>query len=205
MSNAQPKLVIGLTGGIGSGKSEVTARFHNLGVAIIDADVIAHEVVAVGMPALKSISTHFGEKLLLSDGNLDRKQLRDIIFNNNEEKKWLEALLHPLINQTLQLQLISSASPYTILSSPLLLETEQLKLVDSVLVVDCEPEFQISRASQRDHVSEDSIKAIMASQICREERLRKANDIILNNDNFSFLDEQVKKLHTQYISLAEIY
>lgn len=203
MDSIQPTLIIGLTGGIGSGKSEVSRRFHALGIDIIDADVIARDVVESGTAALEEISNHFGREILLANGTLNRKQLRDIIFKNTDEKKWLESLLHPLIHKTLQQQLTNSASIYTLLVSPLLLETEQVKLVDMVLVVDCEPQTQISRALQRDNTQAAAIKAIMATQLDRTTRLSRADNVIENNGGIAQLNTQVQQLHNHYLFIAK--
>jgi dephospho-CoA kinase len=157
------KLIIGLTGGIGSGKSEVSRRFEELGIALVDADLVARDVVLPGSPALESIRTHFGTDILLSDGSLNRKKLREMIFTDPAEKKWLEQLLHPLINQQIRVQLALSTSIYAMLSSPLLLETQQYLLVDRILVVDTSEILQIERAAKRDASQEEQIKAIMRS------------------------------------------
>lgn len=197
------KLIIGLTGGIGSGKSEVSHRFQALGITLVDADTVARDVVMPGQPALESIHTHFGTDILLSDGSLNRARLREIIFTNPEEKEWLEQLLHPLINQQIREQIALSTSAYTILSSPLLLETQQHLLVDRILVVDTSEMLQIERASRRDANQEGQIKAIMATQLSRAERCSRATDIIQNHGDLAELDEQIAKLHRLYLELAE--
>jgi dephospho-CoA kinase len=197
------KLIIGLTGGIGSGKSEVSRRFETLGITLVDADVVARDVVVPGKPALKSIRTHFGTDILLSDGSLNRAKLREIIFTEPAEKEWLEQLLHPLINQQIREQLALSTSAYAILSSPLLLETQQHLLVDRILVVDTSEMLQIERASRRDTNQEAQIKAIMATQLSRAERCSRATDIIQNHGDIAELDDQIAKLHSLYLELAE--
>jgi dephospho-CoA kinase len=203
MSNAI--LTIGLTGGIGSGKSEVSRRFEEKGITVVDADVVAREVVEPATDGLVSIQQHFGDAILLPDGSLDRKQLRDIIFNDPNEKKWLESLLHPMIHAAIKSQLRQASGSYVILSSPLLFETHQHKLVDRILVVDTSESIQIERASSRDGNNSEQIKAIMATQLTRQERCARANDIIHNHKNLSDLDEQVNKLHSLYLKISETY
>lgn len=197
------KLIIGLTGGIGSGKSEVSRRFEKLGITLVDADVVARDVVLPGKPALESIRSHFGTDILLPDGSLNRAKLREIIFTDPAEKEWLEQLLHPVINQQIREQLALSTSAYAMLSSPLLLETQQHLLVDRILVVDTSEMLQIERASKRDANQEEQIKAIMATQLSRAERCSRATDIIQNHGDITELDEQITKLHDLYLELAE--
>ena len=196
------KFIVGLTGGIGSGKSEVSRRFARLGIRVVDADQIAREVVEPGEPALAEICEHFGTQLLNDRGELKRAQLRDIIFSNPEEKAWLESCLHPRINQRVRARLSEASSPYAILESPLLLETTQHQLVNRVLVIDTSEASQLERASRRDQKSRAQIQAIMATQISRAERLAKAQDVIHNNGDLSELDTQVAQLHQQYLLLA---
>lgn len=196
-------MIVGLTGGIGSGKSEVSRRFENLGIDVIDADVVAREVVDLGKPALKEIAEHFGQHVLNNDQTLNRSKLREIIFNKNQEKKWLENLLHPLIRAEIISQLKQSKSPYKILSSPLLLETNQHELTDRILVVDADPSLQIARVMNRDTNSLDQIKKIMETQMERNERCAKADDIIENHGDFAELDAQVSNLHEFYLTLTK--
>lgn len=196
-------LTIGLTGGIGSGKSEVSRRFEALGIVVADADLAARVVVDRGQPALAAISKHFGNDILAPDGSLNRALLRQKIFANADDKAWLESLLHPLIASEIQRQLDAAQSPYSILSSPLLLETEQWRNVDRILVVDTREEVQITRSCRRDSNSETQIRSIMASQIARDERLKRAHDIIDNNGSISVLQEQVERLHRQYLCAAQ--
>ena len=197
------KLIVGLTGGIGSGKSEVSRRFQLRGITVVDADEVARLVVEPGEPALAEIAQHFGADILTSAGELDRAQLRAIIFSDPDQKQWLESLLHPLINARIRFELSrSSTSPYAILSSPLLLETSQHTLVDRILVIDASEDLQITRASLRDQNNIGQIKAIMATQLSREARLEKADDIIHNHGDLLELDAQVNQLHQQYLFLA---
>lgn len=196
-------MIIGLTGGIGSGKSEVSRHFEALGIVIADADLAARVVVERGQPALAAISKHFGNDILAPDGSLNRALLRQKIFANADDKTWLESLLHPLIANEIQRQLDAAQSPYSILSSPLLLETEQWRNVDRILVVDAREKVQITRSCRRDSNSEAQIRSIMASQISRDERLKRAHDVIDNNGSISALQEQVKRLHQQYLCAAQ--
>lgn len=196
------KLIIGLTGGIGSGKSEVSRRFQSLGITVVDADEVARLVVEPGQPALADIAAHFGVDILLSDGRLNRANLRNIIFSSPEEKQWLEALLHPLINQEIRRQLVNAESPYVILSSPLLLETHQHELADRILVIDASEALQIARASSRDGNTIEQIEAIMATQLNREARITRADDLIHNHGDLPELDQQVNALHQKYMALT---
>lgn len=196
-------MIIGLTGGIGSGKSEVSRRFQALGIEVVDADEASRELVEAGSPALAAIAAHFGDHLIKSDGTLDRAQLRTIIFSDPAAKTWLENLLHPLIRTHIIQQLNASNSPYTILASPLLLETSQYELVDRVLVVDTTEELQLARASARDSNNRAQISAIMKTQLPRSERCARADDIILNDGDLAGLDRQVAQLHSSYLALTQ--
>lgn len=195
-------MIVGLTGGIGSGKSEVSTRFERLGITVVDADLIARQVVLPGTEALEKIAGHFGRSILTANGELDRKKLREIIFNNIDKKVWLENLLHPIIRQETLKQLNASKSPYTILSSPLLLETDQHQLVDRVLVVDVDEHLQLVRASNRDANNQEQIKKIMSTQVSRAQRCSKADDIIHNNGDLQDLQQQVEQLHSRYLELT---
>lgn len=199
------KMIVGLTGGIGSGKSEVSRRFELLGIAVIDADIIAREVVAPGSEALTAIRAHFGQPILNHDNTLNRGKLRELIFENSEEKNWLENLLHPIIRTETITQLERSKSPYTILSSPLLLETTQHELVDRILVIDAHEDLQLARASARDANNTEQIKKIMAAQMQRSERCAQADDIIHNHGDIQELDVQINDLHNYYLDLVQQY
>jgi len=197
---SNPPLKIGLTGGIGSGKSTVCQLFSALSIPIIDADIIAREVVAPRQAALARIQQNFGD-ILLADGTLDRKKLGQIIFADPAKKQWLENLLHPLIYQRLKTEAATQLSPYVILAIPLLFETDMTDLVDRILVIDCPETLQLQRVKQRDQLDDDQIQRIIASQSSREERLRQADDIIDNSKSTAELAEQVKNLHNLYLSL----
>jgi dephospho-CoA kinase len=192
--------ILGITGGIGSGKTTATTLFENLGIQVIDADIIAKEVVQIGSPSLHAIAEHFGNTILLPSGDLDRAALRECIFKDAQEKKWLEQLLHPVIKLAIKTQLQAVTSPYGILSSPLLFETQQDHLVSRTLVIDCSEQHQQQRAIQRDDVSLEQVNAIMASQLPRKERNNKADDIITNNDNIQHLEKAVHHYHTQLLT-----
>jgi len=196
--------VVGLTGGISSGKTMASDTFQSLGVDIIDADIASRMVVEKGQPALTQIADHFGKDILLEDGALNRALLREKIFADNKEREWLEKLLHPLIYQTLQRLLTEAKSAYAILVSPLLIETGQHKLAQRTLVIDVPENFQVERAVTRDKNTEQQVRAIMAAQTSRNKRLEYADDVIVNDQNIDFLQAEVKKLHARYLQLASL-
>ena len=192
-------MIIGLTGGIGSGKTAVSDIFEELGIGIVDADLASRVVVEKGRPSLEEIAKHFGQGILTEAGELDRAKLREIIFNSDEEKNWLESLLHPVIAKQIQEELKASSSPYTILVSPLLLETNQKDFCNKVLVVDVPVETQIERTLKRDDVSLDQVQSIIKAQISRDKRLELADEVIVNDKNLEDLQLAVSKLHQQFI------
>ena len=194
--------VVGLTGGIGSGKSTVAGMFAALEIDLIDADVAAREVVAPGTTALAEIVEHFGPDILMADGSLDRRGLRRIIFHKRQEKHWLEMLLHPLIRRWLTQQISDRRSAYCLLISPLLLETGQAEMVDRILVVDVSVETQIARTLARDGGEESTVRAIIAAQIGRNQRLEHGDDIIDNDLPLQTLRQRVETLHQQYLTMA---
>ncbi|MCW8865990.1 MAG: dephospho-CoA kinase [Colwellia sp.] len=196
--------IVGLTGGIGSGKTTVANLFAQLDIDIIDADVIARDVVAKGSPALNKISNHFGADFIQPDGHLDRAMLRKKIFSSEADKRWLNNLLHPLIREQLILQTSGASSIYCLLVVPLLIENNLTALVDRVLVVDVKESTQIARTTQRDKNTAAQVKAIMSSQIAREARQASADDL-LNNDDCSVdkLKNSVAQLHQNYLELAK--
>lgn len=198
------KFIVGLTGGIGSGKSAASKLFEEKNIIVVDADVVAREVVQPGTHGLTEITLHFGKNILDENGHLLRAKLREIIFSNPDEKTWLENLLHPIINTAIRRQLAAATSCYAMLSSPLLLETKQHLLVDRILVIDTSEELQIQRAMQRDNNNPELIKSIMASQLSRQERCASANDIIQNHGGIDELAEQVEKYHQLYLELSEL-
>ena len=192
-------MIIGLTGGIGSGKTAVSDIFEELGIGIVDADLASRVVVEKGRPSLEEIAKHFGQGILTEAGELDRAKLREIIFNSDEEKNWLESLLHPAIAKQIQDELKASSSPYTILVSPLLLETNQKDFCNKVLVVDVPVETQIERTLKRDDVSLEQVQSIIKAQISRDKRLELADEVIVNDKSLEDLQLAVSKLHQQFI------
>ncbi|MDC8441360.1 dephospho-CoA kinase [Halomonas aquamarina] len=193
-------MIVGLTGGIGSGKSTVARAFGSLGIGWVDADDVAREVVMPGEPALAAISEHFGNDVLHADGTLNRAALRSIVFDNPAERKWLESVTHPRVRERIlvHLERLQRQSPYVLLVSPLLFESGQDKLVDRTVVVDVPVELQLSRTRARDDVSEAQVHAILAAQLPREERLTKANDVIDNSGDHASMMQQVTQLDQHY-------
>lgn len=195
--------IVGLTGGIGSGKSTVAKGFRALGIATVDADYASRAVVEPKMPALQDIATHFGNDIILPSGQLNRAKLRDIIFSDNDQKAWLEALLHPLIREWIMGQLGSADSPYVMLESPLLYETDQHLLANTVLLVDLPIHLQIERASARDNNDEQQIQRIIDSQMSRQEKLSKASWVFDNALNKDTMAARIDSLHSEFMALAE--
>ncbi len=196
-------LKIGVTGGIASGKTTVTNLFADKGVTIIDADVIAREIVMPGEPALEKIVDKFGKEVLQHDGSLDRSKLREIVFATAATKDWLNALLHPMIREKMLNDSENATSSYCILSIPLLFENGLDKIVDRVLVIDTPEEMQLKRALQRDGSSSQVIKQIMRSQVSRKARLEGADEVIDNSGDIAFMYSQVETLHKKYLELSK--
>lgn len=194
--------VVGVTGGIGSGKTTVTDAFASYGIDVIDADLIARDVVAAGSPALLAIREHFGAEVINTDGTLNRAALRQRVFTNESDKTWLNQLLHPLIREHIEARLQAATSPYCLLSAPLLLENKLTYLCDRVLVVDVSEETQIQRTMARDGNNEAQVRAIMQAQITRADRLAAADDIIDNNGPLAGIESQARALHQQFLDLA---
>ena len=193
---------VGLTGGIGSGKSSASALFEQFGICVVDADVVAREVVEPGTPALGKIAKHFGSDIITTHQKLDRAKLRAIIFSNSDEKKWLESLLHPLIREEIKNQLNNAHSAYAILVSPLLFETDQHLLVNRTLLIDLSEALQRSRAAERDNSNTEQIQKIIDNQLSRECKIDRADDIISNMHDFAYLREEVERQHLHYLELA---
>ena len=195
--------IIGLTGGIGSGKSAAAARFAEThGIHVVDADIKSRVVVEPGRPALQQIVDRFGDAVLQPDGSLNRAVLRERVFRDPDERRWLEQLLHPLIREEIVRDLASADSPYALLVSPLLVESGQYQMTRRILVVDVPEALQIARTTQRDKVSEEQVKAILQAQAKREERLRHADDVITNDRDLAALHQQVDQLHQYYLTLT---
>jgi dephospho-CoA kinase len=200
-------LIIGLTGGIGSGKTTVSQYFESLGVPVIDADHLTRELVEPGQPALKEIAERLGADLILPDGELDRARLRERIFAHPEQRHMLEGILHPRAREAALQRLTSlrdsaNPPPYVILSVPLLIESGWTDLVQRVLVIDTTVAQQQQRASQRDGLSADQINAVIQNQVDRNTRLAAADDIIHNDADIPALQAQLDTLHQQYLQLA---
>lgn len=195
-------LKIGLTGGIGSGKSLAGAFFNDLGVITIDADRVAQQITSPGTDFFSSILSHFGPDFLTDDNQLDRKKLRELIFNSPHERQWLEDLLHPAIRATLNEQINISNAPYVIAIIPLLTRTSKLSFIDRTLLIDAPIELQIERAMQRDSMTKEQALKIIHAQSSREEKIAIADDIITNNNNLDDLKYKVSEMHSFYLSLA---
>lgn len=194
--------IVGLTGGIGSGKTAASDYLASRGITIVDADVVAREVVEPGQPALVEIASHFGEQVLLPDGRLNRPTLREIVFANPEQRKILEGITHPAIGVAIMEQLQASASPYTVLASPLLLESSQHEFTQRILLIDVPEELQLARTAQRDDVPESQVRAIMQAQMSRADKQQRAHDIVLNDGSLAQLHEQLDALHERYLALG---
>ena len=197
-------LKIGLTGGIGCGKSTAVNYLQSLGIPVIDADLIARTVVEPGQPALQQIAQTFGETILNQNGSLNRGLLRETVFNNTEQLAKLEAILHPLIKKSIINKINEyKAHAYIIVDVPLLFEKNYTKLFDRVLVIDCLPDQQKQRVKQRDGSTEGVIESIMQTQINRDKRLSLADDILKNTTSVEDLYQQINCLHIKYLALSE--
>lgn len=195
-------LKVGLTGGIGSGKSTVCRLFADLGVPIVDADIIARQLVEPGQPALTRLAEAFGASILNDDGTLNRAELRARTFSDGRVRQQLDTIMHPLVYREIESVVTCLQSAYCIIAVPLLLETQKADAVDRVLIVDCSVETQIQRVLERDRVKREQTEAIIAAQVDRERRLAVADDVIDNSTTPAHLAEQVKKLHNLYLLLA---
>ncbi len=195
-------LKIGLTGGIGSGKSTVAGIFQQQGIPVIDADEIAHELVEPGKPVLEKLAAEFGPGILTHGGELDRQALRNLVFHDPRTKFRLEAIMHPAVFAEMKRQAEKIQAPYCIFAIPLLIETDSQALVDRILVVDCPERLQIERVKERDGLDESLIKRILATQATRQERIAQAHDLIVNTGDLSLLEKQVRDLHQNYLNLG---
>jgi len=196
-------MIVGLTGGIGSGKSAAGNEFFKLGITVIDADSVAKDAASKNSKAYINIVDHFGSNILNNLKEIDRKKLRDIIFSDPSQKDILESFLHPVIRENITSQILSSKSQYTIIMVPLIFETNSMNQYQRILVVDCDEEIQISRAVKRDNSSKEDIKKILNSQATREERLSIANEVILNNSSIKSLQMEVLRVHQIYMDLSD--
>ena len=194
--------VVGLTGGIGSGKTAASDYLASKGITVVDADLASRVIVQPGQPALARIAERFGADKLNADGTLNRAALRTVVFADKQALKDLEAITHPAIRDELVRQLQAATSPYVLLVSPLLLETNQHELVDRVLLIDVPEEVQVARTAQRDQVAASQVKAIMDAQMPRQQRRDKADDIVVNDSTLDALHEALDRLHETYLASA---
>ena len=195
--------VVGLTGGVGSGKSTVADLFAGQGAEVIDTDQIAHQLTGIGQPAVHRIAKRFGAEVFTADGLLDRSRLRALVFSDTVARKDLEAILHPLIRREVIRRISASKAPYTVLVIPLLVETGSYELVNRVLVVDCSEERQIERVMRRNGLPREQVLAIMSAQASRQQRLARADDCVHNDQGIEMLPPQVQVLHRRYRGLAQ--
>ena len=205
MNNAPPtkRFAVGLTGGIGSGKTAVANLFAQCGAAVVDTDQIAHKLTEAGGAAIPAILAHFGDTFIGADGAMDRAKMRERVFSNQEEKKNLEAILHPLIRVETERAAVQSSVPYLLFVVPLLVESGTWKQrVSRVLVVDCPEPLQVARVMKRNGLGQSQVLAIMAAQVPREIRLAAADDVIMNDGDGSALVPQVERLHAIYLELS---
>ena len=193
---------VALTGGIGAGKSTACEIFLTLGVTVLSADSVARELVTPGSLLLKDIIEHFGQDYLNEDGSLNRDKLRETVFKDESERRWLEEHLHPEIRKTLEEKYQASTSPYCIIEVPLLTQ-ENKQYYDRILTIDCDESQQIERTTYRDNLPEEQVKAMMSAQISREERIALSDDIITNEGNFQTLKEHITRVHEKYLELAK--
>ena len=195
-------MIVGLTGGIGSGKSAAANFFQNEGITVIDADGLSREVIEEGTPGFASIVEYFGSKIIDSDGSINREHLRKEVFDDDKKKKLLESIIHPLVRDLMVKKIAASKSPYSIVMVPLIFETNSMSNYNRILVIDCDPKIQLERAMLRDNNSKAQIKKIMDSQCSREERISIANDIIPNNDSLENLKIRSIAMHKFYLGLS---
>ena len=196
-------MIVGLTGGIGSGKSAAASFFKNEGINVIDADEVAKEVVEKDTPGFKKVVEYFGAEIIHADGSIDRAKLRKEVFESVEKREALESITHPLVQEKMSERILASQSPYSIIEVPLIFETKSMSSYDRVLVIDCESKLQLERAAIRDNNSSDFIQNIINSQCSREERLSIANDVISNNDSLKKLQIRSLAMHHFYLGLTK--
>jgi dephospho-CoA kinase len=196
-------MIVGLTGGIGSGKSAAANFFQNEGITVIDADHLAREVIEKDTPGFKSIVDYFSSKIIDADGSIDRAKLRIEVFDNKEKKNFLESITHPLVRELMAERIAAADSPYSMIMVPLIFETQSMSAYNRILVIDCDPELQLERATARDKSSSELIQKIIDSQCSREERLSIANDVIPNNDSLENLKIRSLAMHKFYLGLCK--
>ena len=197
------RFILGLTGGIGSGKSAASAWFESQGITVVDADIVAREIVQIGQPVLQQIQAAFGDWVLLDNGQLNRTALRRQIFNDPQARQALESITHPAIRQSIIQQLQTATSPYVVLASPLLFETNQHQLTDHTLLIDAPEALQIQRAAQRDGQSIEQIQQIIQAQMPRQKKRQLADDIVLNDGDLEHLYTHLKLLHQAYLQRSK--
>jgi dephospho-CoA kinase len=196
-------MIIGLTGGIGSGKSAAANFFQNQGVTVIDADDLAREAIEINTPGYKSIVDYFGSRIIGANGLIDRASLRKEVFDDDEKKKVLESIIHPLVRDLMTKRITMAQSSYSIVMVPLIFETNSMSNYNRILVIDCDPSLQLERATARDNNSKDQIQKIIDTQCSREERLSIANDVIPNNDSLNDLKTRSLIMHKFYLDLTQ--
>ena len=199
----QPRFTVGLTGGIGCGKTTVADRFAELGASIVDTDQIAHSLTAPRGPAMPAIIDAFGPEFAARDGSLERARMRELVFSDPLAKERLEAILHPRIRATAEQAALDATGPYVIMVVPLLIESGGWRArVQRVLAIDCAEETQVRRVMARNSLSEQQVRAIMAAQVTRAERLAAADDVIVNDDGIAALELQIARLHAEYLAFS---
>lgn len=196
-------MIIGLTGGIGSGKSAAANFFHSEGVTVLDADQLAREVIQQNTPGFQSIVDYFGSDIIGEDGSIDRAKLRQEIFDDKEKKKTIESITHPLVRDLMAERIAASTSPYSVIMVPLIFETNSMSAYNRILVIDCDTKLQLERATLRDNNSSEQIQKILDSQCSRTERLSIANDVIPNNDSLENLKTRSLAMHKFYLGLCK--
>ena len=200
-----PPFIVGLTGGIGSGKSAAATCFAGLGASVVDTDVIAHALTAPGGAAIEAIRRTFGDDMLAADGSLDRTAMRALVFQQPDARRQLEAILHPMIRDESARQCAEASGPYVILAVPLLIESGDYRTrCDRICVVDCPEDLQVERVRERNALPEPQIRSIMAAQASRAQRLKAADDVIDNSGTLAELEAQVERLHARYLAAAGV-
>ena len=196
-------MIIGLTGGIGSGKSAAAALFKDIGVDLIDADDLARDSLSINSEGYKLFIEEFGDKYLDENKNINRELIRKLIFNDSDAKSKLESIIHPIVRSGIETFIKNKKSDYCIIVVPLIFETNSSKIYDRVLVIDCDVDVQISRTSKRDNQTKSDIENIINKQATREQRLSIADDVIVNNGSLDLLRNEVLKIHKRYLEIVK--